>query len=211
MFISPISVSVINTQNSYNIKNKSKAFTNTRDFNITGVSNIYYPICFKSKSGLKPLSEEEKTRLFDEISRISKDESLVKKGSLGRVYKVNIPARPSLAVKEFVNVYETRNPQVEANTLKKLPEKCNRVQKFVDLVTNNDKQYLVTTFQEGESLSKLKDAMSDKLMFNVLDELFKIEAAGISFYDYSMGNIVFQNDEPKFFDFEIITNYLLNL
>ena len=167
------------------------------------LTSCYY-INFKGKNSINPLNNEERDEVFKTVLELSSDEKSVMKGSLGRVYKINLPNRPPLAVKEFAKVYEGRNPSLEAETLKKMPADCDRVQKFVDLIENDGKQYLITTFQEGESLSNLKDSMSDGLMSNILDELFKIERAGISFYDYSMGNIVYKEDEPRFFDFEVL-------
>ncbi len=156
-------------------------------------------VSFRSNKNILPLNKNEKTEILKQINR-SKD---FKQGSLGKVYKIELPKRPTLAVKEYSSINEGRNPQKEAENLQKLPKDCKRVQKFVDLFGKKGKQYLVTTFQSGESLSKLKDRMSDELIGNILDELFKIERAGVTFYDYSMANIVFEDSEPRFFDFEI--------
>ena len=156
-------------------------------------------VSFRSNKNILPLNKNEKTEILKQIER-SKD---FKQGSLGKVYKIDLPKRPTLAVKEYSSINEGRNPQKEAENLQKLPKDCKRVQKFVDLFEKNGKQYLVTTFQSGGSLSKLKDRMSDELIGNILDELFKIERAGVTFYDYSMANIVFEDSEPRFFDFEI--------
>lgn len=203
MFVSSISSYQFSNIQIPNHKMSTKKVDDVSIKNQKEILPYYNFISFKSKNNTNALSKEEQSEIFQKIFEISKDEKLVMKGSLGRVYKINLPNRPTFAVKEFTTVYEGRNPRLEAETLKKLPKDCDRVQKFVDLVENDGKQYLVTTFQEGESLSKLKDSMSDKLMSNILDELFKIERAGISFYDYSMGNIVYKGDEPGFFDFEI--------
>ena len=183
MFVNPIGAACF----ANNLKTKQK----------NNSSNYY--VSFGSAENISPLNLCEKNQIICEISK-SKD---VKQGSLGKVYKVISPQRPILAVKEYAQEYEGRNPQLEAKNLKKLPPDCKRVQRFVDLFENRGKKYLVTTFQEGESLSKLKDSMSDTLIGNILDELFKIERSGLAFYDYSMANIVFSGDEPKFFDFEI--------
>lgn len=160
----------------------------------------YQPVNFRGVGKTSPLNDSEKKELFDIISGI--DEDKIKYGSLGKVYKVRLPERGNLAVKEFREVVQGRTPQIEAETLKKLPEDCGRVQKFVDLISDGSGQYLVSTFMEGEPLSKLKDRMPNALIKNILDELFKIEKSGLAFYDYSMANIVFQGDEPGFFDFE---------
>lgn len=183
MFVNPIGAAYFGK----NLKTKQKK-----------KSSNYY-VSFGSAENISSLNLCEKNQIICEISK-SKD---VKQGSLGKVYKVILPQRPILAVKEYAQEYEGRNPQLEAKNLKKLPPDCKRVQRFVDLFENRGKKYLVTTFQEGESLSKLKDSMSDTLIGNILDELFKIERSGLAFYDYSMANIVFSGDEPKFFDFEI--------
>lgn len=203
MFVSMVSSYKFFNNRNVNYKKTPSKNDNIPPKNYQASCLSYNFINFKGKNSTNALSKEEQSEIFQKISEISKDEKLIMKGSLGRVYKINLPNRPTFAVKEFTTVYEGRNPSLEAETLKKLPNDCGRVQKFVDLIENNGKQYLITTFQEGESLSKLKDIMPDKLLSNILDELFKIERAGISFYDYSMGNIVYKDNEPGFFDFEV--------
>lgn len=185
---------------------KSNLYSKNKNNKTNVVINNYQSntlLNFKSQPIDNKLNNIEKEQLFAQITELSKEPSLYMNGSLGKVYKVSLPLRPLLAVKEFKEVYEGRNPRLEAHNLQKLPKDSYRTQKFVDLIENNGKQYLVTTFQKGESLSKLKDSMSSELIHNILDELFKIEKEGISFYDYSMANIVFNGNEPKFFDFEI--------
>ena len=180
----------------YSKKNKQIQKSNTLSI---GKMQSFDSVSFKANKNIIPLSEKEKKEILKQIES-SKD---FKQGSLGKVYKIDLPKRPTLAVKEYSSINEGRNPQKEAENLQKLPKDCKRVQKFVDLFEKNGKQYLVTTFQSGGSLSKLKDRMSDELIGNILDELFKIERAGVTFYDYSMANIVFEDSEPRFFDFEI--------
>jgi hypothetical protein len=162
------------------------------------------PINFKSQPLDNRLNEKEKTELFIQIKELSKDPNSYSTGSLGKVYKIKLPLRPPLAVKEFKEVYDGRNPKQEAESLKKIPKDSKLTQKFVDLIEKDGKQYLITTFQEGTSLHKQKDDMSFNLIRNILHELFKIERSGVTFYDYSMANIVTQNDVPKFFDFEVV-------
>jgi hypothetical protein len=182
---------------------KTQKVNNQKSTKIEELPFSYQYINFKSNANLTPLNKKEKEKIFNTISEYDKNNDAVMCGSLGRVYKVDLFNRPSLAVKEFTAVYDGRNPTLEANTLKKIPQDCTRVQKFVDLIEKDGKQYLITTFQKGKSLANLKDTMSAKLISNILDELFKIEKAGISFYDYSMGNIVYDGDEPRFYDFEV--------
>ena len=160
-------------------------------------------INFGENRGILPLNDKEKTELLRRLNEMSGEKNKAMSGSLGSVYRIDLPERPALAVKEYKNIYAGRNPSQEKENLKQLPKDCSRVQKFVDLIEHHGQKYLITTFQKGQSLAHLKDSMSDKLIANILEELFKIERNGLAFYDYSMANIVFTGDEPRFFDFEV--------
>ena len=202
MIIHPIVKSRMNINYSFcDKKQKLSSLNNKKEFNTS--------INFKSNFTINKLNDKEKDEIFLQIFKLAKNSENISKGSLGQVYKVSLPMYPLLAVKEFKDVYEGRNPVLEAKNLQKLPKESLRTQKFVDLIEKDGKQYLVTTFQKGESLSKLKDSMSIELIHNILDELFIIEKSGVVFYDYSMANIVFENEEPRFFDFEISKNQSL--
>ena len=55
----------------------------------------------------------------------------------------------------------------------------------------------------GNTLSKQND-LSQKLLDSITDEIYKYDANGLMFYDLNPNNILVENDEAGFIDFEFM-------
>lgn len=169
------------------------------------------PVNFKAilfQNGLNISEKAEIENLIENYKENNEKIELLGQGSFGVVYKINLKNRGNVAVKILKQDKEKLltgggNLKNEAEILRKIPASCKRSQQLIDYFETPKRNYLVSSFVKGQMLSKQKN-LSQELLDNITDELFKYDKYGLMFYDPNPDNIFIYNDQPGFIDFEFM-------
>lgn len=169
------------------------------------------PVNFKAvlfQNGLNISEKAEIENLIENYNENNEKIELLGKGSFGIVYKINLKSKGNVAVKILKQNKEELlkgggNLKNEADILRKIPASCKRSQQLIDYFETPKRNYLVSSFVKGQMLSNQKN-LSQELLDNITDELFKYDKYGLMFYDPNPDNIFIYNDQPGFIDFEFM-------
>jgi len=191
----------------YNTYQPNKTLKKSQDFRSLSVNN---PLSFRSNVIIvKKLGQTNRNFISDLINNYKENNPLIEligKGTFGIVYKITLPIMGVVAVKIIKpekenSAYGGGNLKREADILEKMPHKCKNSQKFIDYFVAKDKEYLVTSFISGKSLSQ-HETIAQAQMNNIVSELLSYDSSGLMFYDLNANNIKLDNDKICFFDFE---------
>lgn len=176
------------------------------------------PVNFKAvlfQNGLNISEKAEIENLIENYNENNEKIELLGKGSFGIVYKINLKSKGNVAVKILKQNKEELlkgggNLKNEADILKRIPASCKRSQQLIDYFETPKRNYLVSSFVKGQMLSNQKN-LSQELLDNITDELFKYDKYGLMFYDPNPNNIFVENNQAGFIDFEFMEKKNPNL
>lgn len=195
------------------VKSKKMPLIFTKADNDLSSQTYINPISFKAlyfKDKLTIAEKNEIKTLIDNYKENNEKIELLGKGTFGTVYKIKLKNKGEIAVKILSpenkeKLYGGGNLDKEAEILKNIPASCKRTQQLIEYFESNKKGYLASSIVKGKPLG-YQNNISQKLMDNIVDELYKYDSNNLMFYDLNINNIIIDKDkdEAGFIDFEFM-------